>query len=203
MLAQTDGDTITLDSDAAGHGWFIDGFLSDDSEFRIRQDDGALAASPNSEAFGRMDLLTVITHELGHVLGLDHDDAVSFTVMDADLAAGVRYVLADASGPDQAETPAGAEAQTVAPVGGRPRLDFGDWTWDDGRPGPGVAGWSVGWNASNGEDSAVRTIDWDGNSGWNPLSPFQGSKPGKGGSPNFSDFLLKFTGREGGARPQA
>jgi len=202
-LAEVEGSTITLDTDAAGNGWFIDLSLSDDSEFRIYQGDGMLAATPGSDAFGLMDLLTVVTHEIGHVLGLDHDDAATYTVMDDELAAGVRTV-ADSSAPDQVEAPVGTAVQpVVAPAGGRPRLDFGDWIWDDGLQGPGAAGWSTGWDASNGEDSAVRTIDWGGNSGWNAHSPFQGAKPGKGGSPNVSDFLLNFTGREGGARPQA
>ncbi len=196
-LAEVDGNTITLDTDAAGNGWFIDLSLSDDSEFRIRRGDDTLTATPNSDAFGQMDLLTVMMHELGHVLGLSHDEATTYPVMGDELAAGARYAMSDASDPAQPET------LPVPPAGGRPRLDFGDWIWDDGRQGPGAAGWSVGWNASNGEQTTAGIIDWEGNSGWNPHSPFNGSKPGKGGSPNLSDFLFRFTGRGAGAGPQA
>ena len=49
-LAETAGRTITLDADAAGWGW---------STSRI-------------PVTGRMDLFSVLVHELGHVLGMSH-----------------------------------------------------------------------------------------------------------------------------------
>ena len=54
--------------DAAGYGW--SGDIS------------------SATAAGRVDLLSVVTHELGHVLGYDHDDP--FDVMGATLSLGVR-----------------------------------------------------------------------------------------------------------------
>jgi hypothetical protein len=53
--------TIILDSDAAGYGWFIDPTPADDAEFTA----GGAAA-------GDMDLLSVVMHEMGHVLGFEH-----------------------------------------------------------------------------------------------------------------------------------
>jgi hypothetical protein len=72
--------TVWIDPTAAGHGWFIDPTPADDSEFP------AVAGSP---AAGRMDLLTVVTHELGHVLGLD-DVQDESDIMGEALPAGVR-----------------------------------------------------------------------------------------------------------------
>jgi hypothetical protein len=59
---------ITIDADAAGWGWFTDAF------------DGPVTV-------GRIDLVRVLEHELGHALGLDDADV---GVMDASLAPGVR-----------------------------------------------------------------------------------------------------------------
>lgn len=74
-LGQASGPEITLDADAAGNSWFVDSTPFDDSEFVNG------TATSNGGAFGRVDALTTITHELGHVLGLS--DTYSSTQSDS------------------------------------------------------------------------------------------------------------------------
>ena len=65
-LGLASGNTIWLDADAAGWGWFVDPTPGDDLEFTKPGD---------QREQGRMDLLTAILHELGHLLDRDHDDS--------------------------------------------------------------------------------------------------------------------------------
>jgi uncharacterized delta-60 repeat protein len=77
-LGVASGNTIWLDDNAAGWGWFVDATPWDDAEFTTRGNQGEKL---------RMDLLTVLMHEMGHLLGLDHD--VDGLMADT-LAAGTR-----------------------------------------------------------------------------------------------------------------
>jgi hypothetical protein len=93
LLGRAIGDsTIQIDIDAAGYGWFVDATPWDDVEFARPQARHELIALPDSSAADRADLLTVILHELGHVLGHDHSDD---GVMDAVLPLGTRRVWDD------------------------------------------------------------------------------------------------------------
>jgi hypothetical protein len=84
-LGQASGHTIWLDDNAASWGWFVDKTPWDDAEF-IRKG--------NQGEQGRMDLLTVLTHEVGHLLGKEHEAG---GVMQETLAPGTR--LAPHGGP--------------------------------------------------------------------------------------------------------
>jgi hypothetical protein len=77
---------VYLDIDAAGNGWFLDRTPWDDFEFAHGQASGA--------ARNKVDLLSVLVHELGHILGLsDESEADPFAasnVMADSLPLGVR-----------------------------------------------------------------------------------------------------------------
>lgn len=77
-LAYVSGNRVVIDADAAGHGWFVDATPFLDEEFS-----GGL----DTPAAGRMDLLSAVFHELGHMVGLEHGDGA----MAATLATGSRY----------------------------------------------------------------------------------------------------------------
>src|SRR5262249_47362164 len=71
MIGETVSNDIVIDPTAAGFGWFVDSTPFDSAEFSASAAHGQLQATPSSPAYGRMDLLTVIMHEFGHVLGYD------------------------------------------------------------------------------------------------------------------------------------
>ncbi len=94
-LADTLGTTITIDLDAAGWGWAALGSLTEST----------------------IDLVSVLEHELGHVLGLEHGDGVMAEV----LAPGQRWfeparvgVTADTDGSRSASAPALDSAMLVS-----------------------------------------------------------------------------------------
>jgi len=89
QLAEAAHDRLVVDIDAAGWGWFIDGTPEDDEEF-YRSALGELMASDGGPASGRVDLLTVLAHEIGHLRGVGHDHLDPRNVMTDTLAVGVR-----------------------------------------------------------------------------------------------------------------
>ena len=79
------GNTVVIDVDAARHGWFIDVIPLSDEEFEFERGNLRLASDDSNEG---VDLLTVVMHELGHVMGLD--DTMLDTLVGGRLASGVR-----------------------------------------------------------------------------------------------------------------
>ena len=69
--------TITLDDNAAGATWYVDATAADDS------DDGA---------YDGIDLLTVLMHEMGHVMGMSHPDFATTDLMMEEIGKGQRLL---------------------------------------------------------------------------------------------------------------
>jgi hypothetical protein len=169
-LGYTEGNRVLIDADAAGSGWFIDASPTAGSEFRARLDSGVLAAAPDSAAYGHIDLVSVVEHEIGHVLGFEHSAADHFGVMTESLDLGLRYVLgrqAVASAPGIASSPAAT-----------PAFDPFDAV------ATGLPGATIDWQASAGD-------------GWSTkLSPYASDKPKSSASPNFSSFATHQLGTD-------
>jgi len=102
-LASPASGNIWIDISAAGHGWYAD---AAGDAFSNLVAPTQLSATPNSVAGEQVDLLTVISHELGHVLGLPDLDpnADPYNLMSATLASGTRSL------------PMGVEARPAAPL---------------------------------------------------------------------------------------
>jgi cyclophilin family peptidyl-prolyl cis-trans isomerase len=94
-LGLTQQDTIYIDQDAAGHGWFVDPTPQQDEEFVAggsSQQHGQPAV--DSRALDRIDLLTAVEHELGHVLGLADVNSTVDDLMSGTLSTGLRRKVA-------------------------------------------------------------------------------------------------------------
>jgi hypothetical protein len=95
---------ITLDRTADGYGWFVDPTPGNDSAFA--------STASNSPARGHIDLLSVVAHELGHLLGYGEADGNG--VMGEYLAPGVRHVPIAIQAAGEAPSPLVATSSPVS-----------------------------------------------------------------------------------------
>jgi large repetitive protein len=116
-LGMAYADVIAIDRDAAGHGWFVDATPGKDEEFApvrekvtatfcLKGPSGAshkrwLSPFPcvggdmkaiDPRAADRIDLLSVVEHELGHIAGLDDLEQTAHDLMGGKLGVGIRRV---------------------------------------------------------------------------------------------------------------
>lgn len=83
---------ITIDVNGAGYGWFVDQTPRNDREFSLQTAATERMASGDSAAANHVDLLTVVEHELGHLLGLTdlNSQATAHDVMAGTLGLSTR-----------------------------------------------------------------------------------------------------------------
>jgi hypothetical protein len=177
MLGETTGYSILIDRAAAGWGWFVDPTPLNNSEFTVRLASGALGAASGSPAYGHMDLLTTVLHELGNAMGFKEDAGQDVTGMT--LQAGVRTLPAGGlPGPDNSASTApqipGAADPTFHSGIRLNNVSFFD-TPTHTAPGnsgqqPGGNNSPTGWGASLvwntgvwSPGGATQTVDWSAN----------------------------------------
>jgi len=133
-LGRTMGSTVLIDLDAAGWGWFVDETPGDDLEFALSLSDLEKVALETSPAFGRMDLLTVVMHEFGHVLGLKDLAPNAAGLMSETLDAGTRVLPPDGSGDAPLvimdPQPAGRSGKFSAAVAAAAKSQGSSWLMD-------------------------------------------------------------------------
>ncbi|MEA2941087.1 MAG: hypothetical protein QOD09_1616, partial [Bradyrhizobium sp.] len=137
---------IVIDVDAAGHGWFVDPTPNDNSEFTHAANATGtdLYTDPTNAAAGHLDLLTTVSHELGHVIGLDDttnpgdaDDLMFINLVDGERRVPDATDVAQANSTSIVEIIEAALPQSAQAAAGTPILigTAGNDTLDAGHGG--------------------------------------------------------------------
>ncbi len=85
LLGRTLDQTVQIDINAAGFGWFVDQYEGQ----RAKDETESAGLHSRHQIPHAVDLLTVVLHELGHVLGHDHEED---GIMQETLPPGIRRV---------------------------------------------------------------------------------------------------------------
>jgi hypothetical protein len=156
-LGVTDGNTIAIDANAAGYGWFVSPWL-DDGAFALANQGRAWLATGAGGAAGRIDLLTVFMHELGHELGLVDAPRQTNTMMAVTLAPGQRKFLAD--GVLGSVLSAGVSEIGMSAGGRAAQMSSGVWTSTSGAEGtrPSDERPRIDWTATNSGRNGAKDL---------------------------------------------
>jgi hypothetical protein len=95
IAGQQEGNVITLDDNGAGRGWYVDPSPEDALEFTNVSElapESRWYAAEGSNPDGKLDMLSVLIHELGHVLGLRDRYNDSQSVMASHITPGERRI---------------------------------------------------------------------------------------------------------------
>ncbi len=103
---------ITINQTAAGNSWYVGAGSGTSQAFGLVGPGGEAVAGPGSPAAGEVDLLTVLEHELGHVIGLS-DNSQDGDLMDITLGLGIRRAP---TATDVAAIAQASNAAVVAPT---------------------------------------------------------------------------------------
>ncbi|MEW4561033.1 cadherin-like domain-containing protein [Bremerella sp. JC770] len=89
--AAPDLNVVYIDRNGAGQGYFVDTTPHSNEEF-YESNHGTWIANCGGPADSRYDLLTVVLHEMGHILGLEHEESID-DFMHEVLQPGIRYTI--------------------------------------------------------------------------------------------------------------